>query len=49
MSKPAFALAAVALVLQPPTFQTRVEIVAVDVSVTRGDSAVAGLTADDSS
>jgi uncharacterized protein YegL len=43
----AFALAAVALVFQPPTFHTRVEIVTVDVSVTRGDSAVAGLTPDD--
>ncbi len=47
MRKQAFALAAVALVFQPPTFHTRVEIVTVDVSVTRGDSAVAGLTPDD--
>jgi hypothetical protein len=47
MNKQAFAFAVVALVLQPPTFRTRVEIVAVDVSVTRGDSAVADLTADD--
>jgi VWFA-related protein len=47
VSKQVFAFAAVALVLQPPTFHTRVEIVAVDVSVTRGDSAVAGLTAND--
>jgi len=47
VSKQAFALAAVALVLQPPTFRTRVEIVTVDASVTRGDAAVAGLTADD--
>jgi len=47
VSKQAFALAAVALVLQPPTFRTRVEIVTVDVSVTRGDWPVAGLTADD--
>jgi len=30
MSKQAFALAAVSLVLQPPTFRTRVEIVTVD-------------------
>ena len=47
MRKQACAFAAVALVFQPPTFHTRVEIVTVDVSVTRGDSAVAGLTPDD--
>jgi VWFA-related protein len=45
--KEVFSLAAVALVFQPPTFHTRVEIVTVDVSVTRGEPAVAGLTPDD--
>jgi VWFA-related protein len=47
VSKQAFVLAAVALIFQPPTFHTRVEIVTVDVSVTRGDAAVAGLTPED--
>lgn len=40
-------LLAATLALQPPTFQTGVEVVAVDVSVTRGDAPITGLTADD--
>jgi Ca-activated chloride channel family protein len=47
MSRHAVILAAAALALQPPTFRTRVEIVTVDVSVTRADAPVSGLTADD--
>jgi Ca-activated chloride channel family protein len=47
VSRPASILAAVALLLQPPTFHTRIEVVTVDVSVTRGDAPVSGLTADD--
>ena len=47
MSRHALILAAAALALQPPTFRTRVEVVTLDVSVTRADAPVAGLTADD--
>jgi Ca-activated chloride channel family protein len=47
MSRHAVILAAAALALQPPTFRTRVEVVTVDVSVTRADAPVSGLTADD--
>jgi VWFA-related protein len=47
MSRHAAILAAAALALQPPTFRTRVEVVTVDVSVTRADAPVSGLTADD--
>ena len=47
MSRQASVLVAAALALQPPTFHTGVELVTVDVSVTRGDAPVAGLAADD--
>jgi Ca-activated chloride channel family protein len=47
VSRLASILAAAALVLQPPAFHTRVEVVTVDVSVTRGDVPVSGLAADD--
>ena len=47
MSRHAAILAAAALALQPPTFRAGVEIVTVDVSVTRADAPVSGLTADD--
>jgi VWFA-related protein len=47
MSRHAVILAAAALALQPPTFRTRVEVVTLDVSVTRADAPVSGLTADD--
>jgi VWFA-related protein len=47
VSRQPFILVAAALVLQPPTFHSRVEVVTVDVSVTRGDAPVLGLTADD--
>ena len=47
MSRHAAILAAAALALQPPTFRTGVEVVNVDVSVTRADAPVSGLTADD--
>lgn len=40
-------LIAASLALQPPTFHTGIEVVTVDVSVTRADTPVAGLTADD--
>jgi len=41
------AAAALALQVQPPVFRTGVEVVAVDVSVTRGNAPVTGLTAQD--
>lgn len=47
MSRHAAILAAAALALQPPAFRTGVEVVTVDVSVTRADVPVSGLTADD--
>src|SRR5262249_13914922 len=47
VNRQAFALAAVALALQPSPFHTRVQILTVDGSVTRGDAVVPGLTADD--
>ena len=47
MSRQAFVLVAATLALQPPAFHTGVEVVTVDVSVTRADAPVAGLTADD--
>ena len=47
MSRHASILVAATLALQPPPFHTGVEVVTVDVSVTRADTPVAGLTADD--
>lgn len=47
MTRQACILIAASLALQPPTFHTGVEVVTVDVSVTRADTPVAGLTADD--
>ena len=47
MSRHAAVLVAATLALQPPPFHTGVEVVTVDVSVTRADAPVAGLTADD--
>jgi Ca-activated chloride channel family protein len=47
MIRHALILAAAALATQPPTFRAGVEVVTVDVSVTRGDVPVSGLTADD--
>ncbi|HEY1913502.1 MAG TPA: VWA domain-containing protein [Vicinamibacterales bacterium] len=47
MTKYLSVVAATALLIQPPAFHTRVEVVTVDVSVTRADATVAGLTADD--
>jgi VWFA-related protein len=47
MSRHAVILAAAALALQPPIFRAGVEVVTVDVSVTRGDAPVSGLAADD--
>ncbi len=47
MSRQASILVLATLALQPPTFHTGVEVVTVDVSVTRGDAPVAGLAADD--
>jgi uncharacterized protein YegL len=47
MSRRASILVAATFALQPPTFHSGVEVVTVDVSVTRGDAPVAGLTADD--
>src|ERR1700745_4016718 len=47
MSRQASILVAAILALQPPTSHTGVEVVTVDVSVTRADAPVRGLTADD--
>ncbi len=47
MIRPASVLVAATLALQPPAFHTGVEVVTVDVSATRGDAPVAGLSADD--
>jgi VWFA-related protein len=47
MTRQASIVTAALLILQPPAFHTGVEVVTVDVSVTRGDAPVAGLTADD--
>jgi VWFA-related protein len=47
VSRPASILVAAPLALQPPAFHTGVEVVTVDVSVTRGDAPVTGLSADD--
>jgi len=47
MIRHAVILAAAAVALQPPPFRTGVEVVTIDVSVTRADAPVSGLTADD--
>jgi len=47
MIRHALMLGAATLALQAPTFRTGIEIVTVDVSVTRGDTPVHGLTSND--
>jgi len=47
MIRCAFILVVATLALQPPAFHSGVEVVTVDVSVTRADAPVAGLTADE--